>query len=216
MNILAHNSKLVFDFDGVIFHNTRVNQKIIEKSVGYVQSKTGYSYEKSLDFNNTNYQKYGHTALMLKKYGYDASLEEYNDYVFDSDLWSNLRNNISNDDYIRVECVNTANSLLGYNGILFSNAPYIWCYKVLDMLNYDIDELFSLVYTGIGESSLKPNSILYEVIEYTNKDVDELHFFDDNKKNLENLSDKWTTHHVDPNIRLDNYVKPVVDEIIRR
>ena len=216
MNTLAHNSKLVFDFDGVIFHNTKVNQKIIEKSVGYVQSKTGYSYEKSLDFNNKNYQRYGHTALMLKRYGYDASLDEYNAYVFDSDLWSNLRSNITNDDYIRAECVNTANSLLGYDSILFSNAPYIWCYKVLDMLDYDIDDLFSLVYTGIGESSLKPNSILYRVIEYTNRDVDELHFFDDNKKNLENLSDKWTTHRVDPSIRLDNYVKPVVDEIIRR
>jgi len=216
MNTLAHNSKLVFDFDGVIFHNTKVNQKIIEKSVGYVQSKTGYSYEKSLDFNNKNYQRYGHTALMLKRYGYDASLDEYNAYVFDSDLWSNLRSNITNDDYIRAECVNTANSLLGYDSILFSNAPYIWCYKVLDMLDYDIDDLFSLVYTGIGESSLKPKSILYQVIEYTNRDVDELHFFDDNKKNLENLSDTWITHHVDPNVRLDNYVKPVVDEIIRR
>lgn len=216
MNTLAHNSKLVFDFDGVIFHNAKVNQKIIEKSVGYVQSKTGYSYEKSLDFNNKNYQRYGHTALMLKRYGYDASLDEYNAYVFDGDLWSSLRSNITNDDYIRVECVNTANSLLGYNSILFSNAPYIWCYKVLDMLDYDIDDLFSLVYTGIGESSLKPKSILYQVIEYTNRDVDELHFFDDNKKNLEDLSDKWRTHHVDPNIRLDNYVKPVVDEIIRR
>lgn len=216
MNTLAHNSKLVFDFDGVIFHNTKVNQKIIEKSVGYVQSKTGYSYEKSLDFNNKNYQRYGHTALMLKRYGYDASLDEYNAYVFDGDLWSSLRSNITNDDYIRVECVNTANSLLGYNSILFSNAPYIWCYKVLDMLDYDIDDLFSLVYTGIGESSLKPKSILYQVIEYTNRDVDELHFFDDNKKNLENLSDKWRTHHVDPSIRLDNYVKPVVDKIIRK
>ena len=216
MNTLAHNSKLVFDFDGVIFHNTKVNQKIIEKSVGYVQSKTGYSYEKSLDFNNKNYQRYGHTALMLKRYGYDASLDEYNAYVFDSDLWSNLRSNITNDDYIRAECVNTANSLLGYDSILFSNAPYIWCYKVLDMLDYDIDDLFSLVYTGIGESSLKPKSILYQVIEYTNRDVDELHFFDDNKKNLENLSDTWITHHVDPNVRLDNYVKPVVDEIIRK
>jgi len=216
MNTLAHNSKLVFDFDGVIFHNIKVNQKIIEKSVGYVQSKTGYSYEKSLDFNNKNYQRYGHTALMLKRYGYDASLDEYNAYVFDSDLWSNLRSNITNDDYIRAECVNTANSLLGYDSILFSNAPYIWCYKVLDMLDYDIDDLFSLVYTGIGESSLKPKSILYQVIEYTNRDVDELHFFDDNKKNLENLSDTWITHHVDPNVRLDNYVKPVVDEIIRR
>lgn len=216
MNTLAHNSKLVFDFDGVIFHNTKVNQKIIEKSVGYVQSKTGYSYEKSLDFNNKNYQRYGHTALMLKRYGYDASLDEYNAYVFDSDLWSNLRSNITNDDYIRAECVNTANSLLGYDSILFSNAPYIWCYKVLDMLDYDIDDLFSLVYTGIGESSLKPKSILYQVIEYTNRDVDELHFFDDNKKNLENLSDKWRTHHVDPSIRLDNYVKPVVDKIIRK
>jgi hypothetical protein len=102
MNILAHNSKLVFDFDGVIFHNTKVNKKIIEKSVGYVKSKTGYSYKKSLDFNNSNYKTYGHTVLMLKKYGYDASLDEYNDFVFDSDLWSNLRNNISNDDYIRV------------------------------------------------------------------------------------------------------------------
>jgi len=216
MNTLAHNSKLVFDFDGVIFHNIKVNQKIIEKSVGYVQSKTGYSYEKSLDFNNKNYQRYGHTALMLKRYGYDASLDEYNAYVFDSDLWSNLRSNITNDDYIRAECVNTANSLLGYDSILFSNAPYIWCYKVLDMLDYDIDDLFSLVYTGIGESSLKPKSILYQVIEYTNRDVDELHFFDDNKKNLENLSDTWITHHVDPNVRLDNYVKPVVDEIIRK
>ena len=216
MNTLAHNSKLVFDFDGVIFHNTKVNQKIIEKSVGYVQSKTGYSYEKSLDFNNKNYQRYGHTALMLKRYGYDASLDEYNAYVFDSDLWSNLRSNITNDDYIRAECVNTANSLLGYDSILFSNAPYIWCYKVLDMLDYDIDDLFSLVYTGIGESSLKPKSILYQVIEYTNRDVDELHFFDDNKKNLENLSDTWITHHVDPNVRLDNYVKPVVDKIIRK
>ena len=216
MNILAHNSKLVFDFDGVIFHNKNVNQKIIEKSVGYVKSKTGYSYEKALDFNNKNYQRYGHTALMLKRYGYDASLHEYNAYVFDNDLWSNLRSNISNDDYIRAEYINTANILLGYKSILFSNAPYIWCYKVLDMLDYDIDDLFSLVYTGIGESSLKPNSILYRVIEYTNRDVDELHFFDDNKKNLENLSDTWITHHVDPNVRLDNYVKPVVDEIIRR
>ena len=216
MNTLAHNSKLVFDFDGVVFNNPNVNQKIIEKSVGYVKSKTGYSYEKSLDFNNTNYKKHGHTALMLKRYGYDASLDEYNAYVFDREIWTHVRSNISSDDYIRAECVKTANTLLGYNSILFSNAPYIWCYKVLDMLGYDIDDLFTLVYTGIRESSLKPNSILYQVIEYTNRDVDELHFFDDNKKNLENLSDKWITHHIDPSIRLDHYVKPVVDELIRR
>ena len=153
---------------------------------------------------------------MLKRYGYDASLDEYNAYVFDSDLWTHLRSNISDNDYIRVECINTANTLLGYKSILFSNAPYIWCYKVLDMMNYDIDDMFKNVYYGMAESSLKPNSTLYRVIEYSNRDVDELHFFDDNKKNLENLSDKWITHHVDPNIRVDNYVKPVVDEIIRR
>lgn len=215
MNILSHNSKLVFDFDGVIFHNTKVNQKIIEKSVGYVKRKTGYSYEKSLEFNNTNYKKHGHTAIMLKNYGFDSSLDEYNAYVFDSDLWSNLRINISNDDYIRANCVNTANTLLGYNSILFSNAPYIWCYKVLDMLDYNIYDMFSLTYTGTDESSLKPNSKSYEYIEYSNKDAHKLHFFDDNKKNLENLSYKWTTHHVNPNISLDNFINPVIDQIIK-
>lgn len=216
MNSLIFNSKLVFDFDGVVFHNKKVNQKIIEKSVGYVKSKTGYSYEQSLDFNNSNYQKYGHTATMLKRYGYEASLDEYNQYVFDSDLWSHLRKHISDDDHVRVECVNTANTLLGYKSILFSNAPYIWCYKVLDMMNYDIDDMFKNVYSGMSESSLKPNSTLYNVIEYSNRNADELHFFDDNKKNLENLSEQWKPHYVNPNVSLDEYVKPVVDEIIKR
>ena len=213
MNIVAHNSRLVFDFDGVVFHNAKVNQKIIEKSVGYVKSKTGYSYEKSLNFNSTNYQKHGHTAIMLKNYGFDATLNEYNSYVFDSDLWSYLRNNISNDDYKRLECVSVANTLLGYNSILFSNAPYIWCYKVLDMLDNDIDELFHLIYCGKTELSLKPNPYTYKIIENSNKNIDKLHFFDDNKNNLENLCDKWLTYHVNPNINLENYVKPVVDKI---
>ena len=213
MNILAHNSKLVFDFDGVIFHNVKVNQKIIEKSVDYVKNKTGYSYEKSLNFNKTNYQKHGHTVIMLKNYGFDASLDEYNSYVFDNELWSYLKNNISDDDYKRVECVKMANTLLGYTSILFSNAPYIWCYKVLDMLEYDINELFYLIYSGKTESSLKPYSKIYKIIENSNKDVDKLHFFDDNKNNLKNLSAKWLTYHVNPNIMLENYVNPVVDEI---
>ena len=73
MNTITKTSKLVFDFDGVIFHNTNVNNKIIEKSVGYVKSKTGLNYEKSFEFNNSNYQKYGHTAIMLKEFGFDSS-----------------------------------------------------------------------------------------------------------------------------------------------
>lgn len=216
MSSLIHSSKLVFDFDGVVFHNNTVNRKIIDKSVGYVQSKTGYSYEKSLEFNESKYRNYGHTALMLMHHGFDASLEDYNNFVFDNELWSHLRASLCSDDYERVECISATNALLGYKGIIFSNAPYIWCYKVLDYLNYDIDDLFCTVYTGMSESSLKPNSLLYDVIEYSNNDVDELHFFDDNKKNLENLSEKWKTHHVNPEVQLVEYVKPVVDEIIIR
>lgn len=212
---IAYNSKLIFDFDGVIFNNPKVNQKIIEKSIGYVKSKTGYSYEKALDFNNVTSQNHGHSVLLLKHYGFEASLQEYNRYVFDNDTLAHLRNNISNDDYIRVECVKTANNLIGNNSILFCNAPHAWCYKVLDLLDYNIDELFSIIYSGIGESSLKPNTILYRVIECSNENVDELHFFHnlvDGKK----LSDKWIMHYVNSNIRLDNYVQPIVDEIVRR
>jgi hypothetical protein len=196
MNLVCGTPKLVLDFDGVVFINKNVNTKVIRKSIKYVSKKTSLSRKDSAVFNNSMYMKHGHTVSMLNYFGFENTLEEYNNFVFDEEMWDDIENLMTDQDKHNFEAVLNANSLMNSKSVLFSNAPYIWCSKILDLNGFNINDMFEDIHTcDHDESKLKPNNTVYKQIEENNKG-DTLYFLDDNEKNLINLSTQWKTVHV--------------------
>ena len=147
MQSLSNGSKVILDFDGVICKNRKLYHEVNMKSVTFVSQKTQFSFDEALHFNNKNYKKHGHTVNMLKNYGIQTSLKEYNEFVFDDTMWDKVSKSLTNRDILDILNIKAFNSIIEDKSILFSNAPSIWCCNIVNMCGFTMDELFDDVYT---------------------------------------------------------------------
>lgn len=189
-------SKVIFDFDGVICKNKKLYQEVNRRSIDFVVKKTQFSFDEARHFNNNNYKEFGHTVNMLKSYGIQTNLKEYNDYVFNDSMWNSMNKMLTDTDMINILSVKAFNTLVEDKSILFSNAPYNWCDNIVSMCGFTTSDLFEGVYTcDTHEEDLKPQTKLYDEIDSKYKDFD-LYFLDDNKNNLESAPSHWNTLQV--------------------
>ena len=190
--------KLVLDYDGVVFKNPHAMETISSNSAKFVSKKLNISYSKARMINTKRYKVHGHTVKYLQHLGIDATLEEYNEFVFDNIDWKDIALNLRDEDHEPIIDVYLLNNLQYHQKcVLFSNAPRLWVDKTLAILGTYADGLFEEVFSCETLDQLKPNIKVYENIEKHYPDNDFL-FIDDSILNIQGLGERWKTHWFTP------------------
>lgn len=169
----------LLDFDGVLYKNPKAMSYVANRSSAYVHKKmklVGAAPTHSSDtINKGLYTTYGHTVIGLRKLGYDASTEEYNEFVYDDmpyaafqDPWLESRE-WPNHTYV------------------FSNAPSHYCNRITNRKLPNIRDI-------IGDHiTLKPQKKIYDTITRHFDDRTIIHFVDDSMVNFKHtlMNPKW-------------------------
>lgn len=201
-------SRVLIDFDGVMFKNKNVHDIIKKKSIEYVSKSLNVSLSKAKKINEYHYKKYGHSTIHLPC---NTSLKDYNAYVFDSLNWNAIKDVFTDEDVNRMKLYESLSDKLKTNHdiqhYLFSNAPLDYCENVTDLLGINLYNIVDantftsdLLTNKSGIDVLKPLPISYEYVSKIVKG-NKLHFIDDSIINIEPLKydNKWLTYHMDTN-----------------
>lgn len=209
------NCVTLFDMDGVILHNKKIQNKVAQRSIEFMMTKLPKKNKKNLKrntakyINSISYQNLGHSCLLFG----DSSevIYEYNDFVYNQDMINFIYSNIDDRDEhvfnIMARCVEkTCIDKVG----LFTNTPLSYCEAVLYSLNDKtsfVDRLLSLTFTS-DEGFIKPLEKTYENVEDILKHYTEIHFLDDSLKNLIPVQDReyWFTQLINAENDVNNYL----------
>jgi FMN phosphatase YigB (HAD superfamily) len=80
---------------------------------------------------------------------------------------------------------------------LFTNAPQEWCENIFMIAGMDIyDVIDEEICFSSNDGLVKPKKEAYEFVESKLKNVDMIHFIDDNKINFKEIitNKRWATH----------------------
>lgn len=189
--------KLVLDYDGVIFKNPYAMEKVCDRSAQFVSKKLNMSYNNARMVNTTRYKVYGHTVKYLNDVGVDATLAEYNSFVFENIDWDDIEMNIRSMDYDQVADLHMLNEFQGQKSILFTNAPRTWIEGTMGCMGIDPESVFESMFTCERLEELKPNLAVYELIEHIYPQTDLL-FIDDSILNIHGLGHRWNPYWFKP------------------
>lgn len=176
-------NSLLIDFDGVVFNNKRVAERIKEKSIHYIASRKKTSYSEAAQLNKQGYSKLGHTSRILS----DNHVHDYNSFVFDRDLFRYIYNEIDEKDILLIQQLIDIKNKRNIDLVLCTNAPYDYCQHTLNCGGFLMDNLFSSSMTFTSDSGLcKPLQSYYETIEHTYKPNHDSHYYfvDDSVVNI--------------------------------
>lgn len=188
------NFKIVFDYDGVLFKNSKGMNMVSERATEYVSDKLNVSYSEARRINKIQYKIHGHTVKFLQKNGIKTSMEEFNDYVYGGLDWKEIERNLDVTDVMRFVDLSNLNNFQRQKSILFSNAPEFWVNETLNIMGGNTELFFDDVYCAESIYELKPNPCNYDLIE-RNYPNDKLLFIDDTLLNVSNLGERWATRH---------------------
>lgn len=175
-------AKLLLDFDGVILKNKNILKYQVSRSAKFVQKHTHLSLKKSHEINKVFYPKYGHTVIMLNElFHKHTTLEEYNEFVFDTLLISKLDYLIDEKTYNHgnaftrmFECDNT---------YVFSNAHLHWIEYFSE--SFDLNIQSKKIIWPQNINNLKPFARAYDTVHEKFGIHTNITFVDDSPKNLE-------------------------------
>lgn len=192
---------LLLDVDGVVLNQPRVMTRVSYKVCSYVMRCVPKinNLMQAMDMNTMLYTSFGHTQIGLKTlYGKHApSLKEFNEAVYDDDLLTYLGIHESDDILMqrgdKIRSILIKAHMMNIPCYIFSNAPDVWCNKVLEMLSMDefipMSNRLSSSHPVFEDFLLKPDHKLYEnvatFIQQTHRDKSmELLFVDDSFTNI--------------------------------
>ena len=194
---------LLFDFDGVLIKNNKIEKIIEEKSIEYVSRKLkNHSDPKKL--NRSFYKKYGHTAIGLKHFlhkennnidNYAELVLDYNQFVFSNIDFNDIKKYINKNDIVHINNLLSISGNYYSNVGIFTNAPSTWCENICKLIDIDIYEHIddNLLFTS-DEGLSKPLCNTYNNVEnYVSNDI---LFIDDSISNLMPVinRNKWTVY----------------------
>lgn len=173
---------VLVDFDGVVFRNAKVSHMVQEKSIRYVASRKGVHYRDAKLMNKVGYTKLGHTARLVSD---DAdTVQDYNDYVFDRQLFRWMGDTIGYEDATLLQRVSNARANNDLRLVLCTNAPKNYCEHVLFYLGISWSDVFDDETNFTSDAGLvKPLDSYYNHVEDT-LDLNEYHFIDDSITNI--------------------------------
>lgn len=179
---------VLLDFDGVMIRDKNLLQYQAKRSAKFVKTHTQLPL-KAAEFVNTKYfPHHGHTVLMLNKiFSKSVSLEEYNDYVFDT---SNIRR-LAITKEIMAHGKAFKPIFDRYETSIFTNAHINWVNHFLDA--FDLSPKYVIWPQDL--SYLKPHEKAYDYVDQCIHNSRKV-FVDDSKVNLVYpQSLKWHTMH---------------------
>lgn len=173
---------VLVDFDGVVFRNAKVSHMVQEKSIRYVASRKGVHYRDAKTMNKIGYTNLGHTARLISD---DAdAVKDYNEYVFDQQLFRWMGDTIGYTDTTLLQCVSHARANNDLRLILCTNAPKTYCEHVLFNVGISWSDVFDVnTYFTSDTGLIKPLDAYYNHVENT-LDFNEYHFIDDSVSNI--------------------------------
>lgn len=173
---------LLLDFDGVILKRHKLFDQIKARCYQYVDTYIGVrNPQKIKEVNDQLYSSYGHTVLGLQKLGYDASIKEFNHYVYDFLDYSKLKKI----DYTDVQQLGDVIDYCDRRNVdlcITSNAPDTWVYNVLKAMSTDFTHLKTL--SSITSQHLKPTNEYFETVNNKFESCQHLYCVDDKLVNL--------------------------------
>jgi len=201
-------TKVLLDFDGILFNNNKIHDIVKHKSVEYVSHKLNTSTKNATLINKYHYKKYGHSIIHLP----NSDIVSYNKYVFENLNKDVLKKHLNDDDKERmniffelgVRCPNVEQ-------YLFTSAPFTYCNDITSLLGFDLFELVDInVFTSditsnkIDNNFIKPYEHTYKHVEsfFAKNDIpyDLLNYIDDNITNIEPLkyNKRWNPILIKP------------------
>jgi FMN phosphatase YigB (HAD superfamily) len=173
---------VLIDFDGVVFRNTKVSNMVCEKSIRYVASRKGLQYRDAKYVNDIGYTKLGHTARVVSDD--TLAIQDYNEYVFDKQMFRWMKNVIGYSDNQLIEQVSTIKKDRNLRLLLCTNAPLQYCIHVLFYMGWEWDDVFDPDVCFTSDTGIvKPLTAYYNRVEDT-LDLKEYHFIDDSISNI--------------------------------
>lgn len=153
----------LLDFDGVLYKHPKAMWYVSKRSSEFVHHKMKlpgkHASPISEEVNRNLYRTFGHTVLGLQRMGYEATIEEYNEFVYDQMPYAAIKP----DDPIPQFAEDT---------YVFSNAPAIYCDRIAGRPLPHISDLFD------HSLPLKPNKKVYDDINHKFPEH-QIFFFDD-------------------------------------
>jgi FMN phosphatase YigB (HAD superfamily) len=192
---------LLFDFDGVLIKNPKLENIIENKSIEFV-SKQLHNPPNPKELNKNFYRNFGHTAIGLKHF-YERKqninvkdfIYDYNEYVFSNINYNELKSLITNDDRVHMNRLFTITGHKKENVGIFTNAPSSWCENIAMLMDIDIYEHVNedFMFTS-NEGLVKPLQNAYNKVEQ--KMNTDILFIDDSIQNLLPIlySDRWNVY----------------------
>ena len=185
---------LLLDFDGVVLRHKYSDKIVISRIEKFVSRYIKVNPSTLSKINKDIYTSTGHTVLGLQNLGFDANIEEFNEYVYGRLNYDFLFNNIRRTHEKDIRILIGLKEYCDKNDValnIFSNAPKIWCDGVLSQMS---EELLSMnnIENIIGKNVLKPGLSVYSIIE-KKLHFDKFYFVDDKFANFMPVynSTKW-------------------------
>lgn len=194
---------LLFDFDGVLIKNSKLESIIEDKSVEFI-SKRLHNPPNPKELNRDFYRNFGHTAIGLKYHvkkkhklqqiDCNEYIDDYNEYVFSNINYNDLKTYISKDDRAHMKRIFTITDTYHQkkNVGIFTNAPSTWCENIAMLMDFDIYEHVNedFMFTS-NEGLVKPILSSYNNVE--EKINTDILFIDDSIQNLLPIlyNDRW-------------------------
>jgi FMN phosphatase YigB (HAD superfamily) len=192
---------LLFDFDGVLIKNNKIEKIIEEKSIEYVSRKLK-NHSNPEKLNRSFYKKYGHTAIGLKHFIQSETtidnaefIQDYNKFVFSNIDYNDFTNHIDKKDIVHINRLFSISGNYYSNVGIFTNAPSTWCENICKLMDIDIYDHIedNLLFTS-DEGLSKPLYDTYKNVEdHISNDII---FIDDSISNLIPVihREKWNVY----------------------
>lgn len=154
------------DFDGVVLRNTQAQRYMMERVEGFVEKRMRFRNPKMLQkFNAELYQTYGHTLIGLRNMGVNASLKEFNQYLY-TDIDPTLM--LTKEEKIQWDIFYHMMMYLGIPIYFFSNASREWCAHFVDPNVYKVgfvQDEWNGLHDDMRIQLLKPDEMVYTMMK---------------------------------------------------
>lgn len=179
---------ILFDFDGVLLKNKKINEYVVNKSIEYVEKRVNCSKSRAKCINDNIYHKLGHTAKLFGNH--KKAVQDYNDFVFNEHTLNEVKKLLNEED--EKHFFNVIQMKKDFTYGIFTNTSSLWYTTILE--HYNISNSFDSNYLFDSDNGLiKPNAVLYDSINQIVPYDFDIHFLDDNQLNIVPASsyDRW-------------------------
>jgi len=187
-------TKILLDFDGVVFCNERIHQYVEQRSVEFVKHKWKLSYTEAKQKNKIFYKTHGHTCLGFEDVDGEL-LQDYNKFVFDTNI---PYDTVNQNDQKRMKRIIDLKNDHNLDIYVCTNATLDYCVNIMNQMKLPFDYLFSTQYIFTSDKlhEIKPTQLFFDKVhKYISSN--DIVFFDDSMMNINSASrNHWDSNYI--------------------